>query len=278
MWGKADEERLLAEITLTIERAAETYLATPPQAIGDDVRFHLPGTCRRTSPTSAQAALRPGGEVRPRCPRSRSSRPSTWRSPAPWHDDPSVLVLGEDVGAEGGVFRATEGLLDRFGADRVLDTPLAEGVIAGMSVGLAAQGFRPVSEIQFTGFIYPTIDQLVNHASRLRTRTRGRLTCPMVVRSPYGGGIRAVEHHSESPEAMFAHIPGLRVVIPSSPARAYGCCWRRSATPTRSSFSNRPGSTAPRARRSRTTARHCRSTAASSCARAPTSRWSPGAR
>jgi pyruvate dehydrogenase E1 component beta subunit len=94
-------------------------------------------------------------------------------------DDPSVLVIGEDVGAEGGVFRATEGLLDRFGADRVLDTPLAEGLIAGMSVGLAAQGFRPVSEIQFTGFIYPTIDQLVNHASRLRTRTRGRLTCPM---------------------------------------------------------------------------------------------------
>ncbi|MBV9523826.1 MAG: hypothetical protein JO010_13590, partial [Alphaproteobacteria bacterium] len=112
--------------------------------------------------------------------------------------------------------------LDRFGGDRVLDAPLAEGVIAGMSVGLAAQGFRPVSEIQFTGFIYPTIDQLVNHASRLRTRTRGRLSCPMVVRSPYGAGIRAVEHHSESPEAMFAHIPGLRVVIPSSPARAYG--------------------------------------------------------
>src|SRR5215471_2009943 len=137
-------------------------------------------------------------------------------------EDASVLVVGEDVGAEGGVFRATEGLLDRFGADRVLDTPLAEGLIAGVSVGLAAQGFRPVSEIQFTGFIYPAIDQLVNHASRLRNRTRGRLTCPMVVRSPYGAGIRAVEHHSESPEAMFVHIPGLRVVIPSSPARAYG--------------------------------------------------------
>src|SRR5215469_3817572 len=137
-------------------------------------------------------------------------------------EDASVLVLGEDVGAEGGVFRATEGLLERFGADRVLDTPLAEGLIGGVSVGLAAQGFRPVSEIQFTGFIYPAIDQLVNHASRLRNRTRGRLTCPMVVRSPYGAGIRAVEHHSESPEAMFAHIPGLRVVVPSSPAHAYG--------------------------------------------------------
>ncbi|HEY1259787.1 MAG TPA: alpha-ketoacid dehydrogenase subunit beta [Stellaceae bacterium] len=137
-------------------------------------------------------------------------------------DDETVIVLGEDVAAEGGVFRATEGLLDRFGPERILDAPLAEGAIAGLSVGLAAQGFRPVAEIQFTGFIYPAIDQLVNHASRLRTRTRGRLTCPMVLRSPCGGGIRAIEHHSESPEAMFAHVPGLRVVIPSSPARAYG--------------------------------------------------------
>ncbi|HEY3908266.1 MAG TPA: alpha-ketoacid dehydrogenase subunit beta [Stellaceae bacterium] len=137
-------------------------------------------------------------------------------------DDEAVVVLGEDVGAEGGVFRATDGLLQRFGADRVLDTPLAEGAIAGLSVGLAAQGLRPVSEIQFTGFIYPAIDQMANHAARLRTRTRGRLSCPMVLRAPCGGGIRAVEHHSESPEAMFAHIPGLRVVIPSSPARAYG--------------------------------------------------------
>src|SRR6516164_1759390 len=137
-------------------------------------------------------------------------------------EDPNVLVLGEDVAAEGGVFRATEGLLARFGVDRVLDTPLAENAIAGMSVGLAAQGFRPVAEIQFTGFIYPAIDQLVNHASRLRNRTRGRLTCPLVLRSPAGGGIHAVEHHSESPEAMFSHIPGLKVVIPSSPAQAYG--------------------------------------------------------
>jgi len=137
-------------------------------------------------------------------------------------DDPRVIVLGEDVGIDGGVFRATDGLLKRFGKERVLDTPLAENVIAGMSVGLAAQGFRPVAEIQFSGFIYPTSDQLANRASRLRNRTRGRLSCPMVVRSPSGGGIRAVEHHSESPEAMFAHIPGLRVVVPSSPARAYG--------------------------------------------------------
>jgi 2-oxoisovalerate dehydrogenase E1 component beta subunit len=137
-------------------------------------------------------------------------------------DDPTVLLLGEDVGIDGGVFRASAGLLERFGEARVLDTPLAEAGIAGLAVGLAAQGFKPVVEIQFTGFIYACIDQLVNHAARLRTRTRGRLTCPMVLRSPAGGGIRAPEHHSESPEAMFAHVPGLRVVMPSSPGRAYG--------------------------------------------------------
>jgi 2-oxoisovalerate dehydrogenase E1 component beta subunit len=137
-------------------------------------------------------------------------------------EDERVLVLGEDIAADGGVFRATVGLLERFGSDRVRDTPLAETAIAGISVGLATQDFRPVAEIQFTGFIYPAIDQMVNQASRLRNRTRGRLSCPMVLRSPCGGGIRAPEHHSESPEAMFAHIPGLRVVIPSSPRKAYG--------------------------------------------------------
>jgi pyruvate dehydrogenase E1 component beta subunit len=137
-------------------------------------------------------------------------------------DDPTVIVLGEDVGIDGGVFRATDGLFDRFGGQRVIDTPLAEASIAGVSIGLAAQGFRPVAEIQFAGFAYACIDQIVNHASRLRSRTRGRLACPMVLRAPAGGGIRAVEHHSESPEAMFAHIPGVKVVMPSSPARAYG--------------------------------------------------------
>jgi len=137
-------------------------------------------------------------------------------------EDASVLVLGEDVGINGGVFRATEGLFNIFGEQRVLDTPLAEASIAGVSIGLATQGFRPVAEIQFTGFAYVCIDQILNHASRLRARTRGRLSCPMVLRSPAGGGIKAVEHHSESPEAMFVHIPGIKVVMPSSPARAYG--------------------------------------------------------
>ena len=137
-------------------------------------------------------------------------------------DDSAVLVLGEDVGRDGGVFRATDGLLARFGEERVLDTPLSEALLAGLGIGLAAQGFRPVVEYQFTGFIYPAIDQLVNHAGRLRNRTRGRLSCPMVIRAPCGGGIKAPEHHSESPEAMFAHIPGIRTVVPSSPRRAYG--------------------------------------------------------
>lgn len=136
--------------------------------------------------------------------------------------DPSVVVLGEDVGVNGGVFRATAGLQEKFGKDRVQDTPLAEGMIGGMSVGMAVEGLRPVAEIQFMGFIYPAFDQIVNHASRMRHRTRGRLSCPMVIRTPHGGGIHAPEHHSESTEAMLAHIPGLRVVCPSSPARAYG--------------------------------------------------------
>jgi pyruvate dehydrogenase E1 component beta subunit len=137
-------------------------------------------------------------------------------------EDPDVIVLGEDVGINGGVFRATVGLQQRFGSERVIDTPISELLISGLCVGMASQGLKPVGEIQFLGFLYPCIDQLVNHASRLRTRTQGRLSCPMVLRTPHGGGIRAPEHHSESTEAMLAHIPGLRVVLPSSPERAYG--------------------------------------------------------
>ena len=137
-------------------------------------------------------------------------------------EDERVLVFGEDVGANGGVFRATEGLQARFGDTRVFDTPLAEVLIAGLAVGLAAEGMRPVAEIQFSGFIYATLDQIANHAGRLRNRTRGRLSCPLVLRAPWGGGVHAPEHHSECPEAVFAHLPGIRVVIPSSPQRASG--------------------------------------------------------
>jgi pyruvate dehydrogenase E1 component beta subunit len=136
--------------------------------------------------------------------------------------DPNVVVMGEDVGKDGGVFRATQGLLDKFGSERVLDTPLAESMIGGMAVGMAIRGLKPVAEFQFMGFIYPAMDQIINHASRIRNRTRGHLTCPVVFRAPFGAGIHAPEHHSESTEAIFAHIPGLRVVIPSSPRRAYG--------------------------------------------------------
>lgn len=136
--------------------------------------------------------------------------------------DTDVIVMGEDVGKDGGVFRATLGLLDKFGPERVLDTPLAESMIGGLAVGMAVRGLKPVAEFQFLGFIYPALDQIINHVSRMRNRTRGRMTCPLVFRTPYGAGIHAPEHHSESTEAMFAHTPGLRVVIPSSPARAYG--------------------------------------------------------
>jgi pyruvate dehydrogenase E1 component beta subunit len=136
--------------------------------------------------------------------------------------DANVVVIGQDVGANGGVFRATAGLQERFGKDRVQDTPLAEATIAGMSVGMATHGLKPVAEIQFMGFLYPALDQIVNHMSRMRNRTRGRLSCPVVIRTPHGGGIHAPEHHSESTETMLCHIPGIRVVCPSSPARAYG--------------------------------------------------------
>lgn len=136
--------------------------------------------------------------------------------------DSSVVILGEDVGKNGGVFRVTEGLLELFGEERVIDTPLAESVIVGAAIGMAAYGLKPVAEIQFMGFIYPAIDQIFSHASRIRNRTRGRFTCPMVVRTPYGAGIKAPDLHSESTEALFCHMPGVKVVVPSSPYNAKG--------------------------------------------------------
>jgi 2-oxoisovalerate dehydrogenase E1 component beta subunit len=136
--------------------------------------------------------------------------------------DKNVIIFGEDVGKNGGVFRATAGLQERFGEQRVFDSPLAESMIAGLAIGMSLQGLKPVAEFQFMGFIYPAMNQIISHAARMRNRTRGRLSCPLVFRAPFGGGIRAPEHHSESTEALFAHIPGLQVVIPSSPKRAYG--------------------------------------------------------
>ena len=137
-------------------------------------------------------------------------------------NDPSVVVLGEDVGRNGGVFRATQGLFELFGESRVIDTPLSESAIAGLAIGMAVYGLKPVAEIQFEGFVYASMEQLVLHAARIRTRSRARYHCPLVVRVPYGGGIRAPEHHSESNEAFFVHTPGMKVVIPSSPYEAKG--------------------------------------------------------
>jgi pyruvate dehydrogenase E1 component beta subunit len=136
--------------------------------------------------------------------------------------DPDVVVLGEDVGVNGGVFRLTEGLYEKFGEDRAIDTPLAESGIVGFSIGMALAGMKPVAEIQFMGFLWPAVDQLASHASRLRNRTQGRFSVPMVLRAPYGGGVRALEHHAESFESVLAHIPGLKVVIPSDPYDAKG--------------------------------------------------------
>ena len=135
--------------------------------------------------------------------------------------DKSVILLGEDIGINGGVFRVTEGLFQRY-KDRVFDTPLAESGIIGTSIGLALNGFKPVAEIQFEGFLMPALDQLISHASRIRNRSRGSFSIPLVVRSPFGGGIHALEHHSDSPESYFIHTPGLKVVIPSRPYDAKG--------------------------------------------------------
>jgi pyruvate dehydrogenase E1 component beta subunit len=134
--------------------------------------------------------------------------------------DDSVVLLGQDIGRDGGVFRVTDKLTDQFGSDRVIDTPLAESAIVGMSIGMAIYGLKPVCEIQFSGFSYENFHQLENHAARMRWRTQGRLTVPMVMRAPYGGGVRALEHHSESREAYWAHTPGLKIVIPSGPRNA----------------------------------------------------------
>jgi len=136
--------------------------------------------------------------------------------------DDRVIVLGEDVGVDGGVFRVTDGLIDQFGEERVLDTPLAENGIVGMAIGMAVYGLKPVCEIQFSGFSYQNFHQIENHAARLRRRSRGRYQVPMVLRTPYGGGVRALEHHSESRETYWAHTPGIKTVIPSGPRNARG--------------------------------------------------------
>jgi 2-oxoisovalerate dehydrogenase E1 component beta subunit len=146
-------------------------------------------------------------------------------------DDPSVLLMGEDIGRLGGVFRVTDGLQAEFGESRVVDTPLAESGIVGTAIGLAMRGYRPVVEIQFDGFVFPAFDQITTQLAKMHYRSRGALTLPVVIRIPFAGGIGAVEHHSESPEVLFAHTPGLRVVSPSSPAEAYAMIRAAVASP-----------------------------------------------
>ncbi len=137
-------------------------------------------------------------------------------------EDPNVVVFGEDVGTEGGVFRVTEELQQKYGEHRVFDSPLAESAIVGSAVGMAIAGLRPIVELQFCGFVYPAFNQIISHAARIHNRTRGKFKTPMVIRFPYGGGINALEHHSESMEALYGHIPGIKVVIPSTPHDAKG--------------------------------------------------------
>lgn len=137
-------------------------------------------------------------------------------------DDDSVVLLGEDIGRAGGVFRVTEGLRDKFGPERVFDTPVAESGIVGAAFGMAVAGMRPIVELQFMGFSYPAYDQIINHVARVRNRSDHRFTAPLVIRIPYGGGIGAAEHHSESAEAIYSHVPGLKVVVPSTPGDAFG--------------------------------------------------------
>lgn len=229
-WDEEREQALVGECQARVQEAVErfeTFAAQAPQALFEHVYARWPAALEEQREQLLERAR--GGREGPnmnerngeakRLALLEAVNLALHRAMA---EDEAVVVLGEDVGVNGGVFRATLGLRERFGFKRVLDTPLAENMIAGLSIGMAAQGLKPVMEIQFMGFIYAAMEQLVSHASRLRNRTRGRLACPLVLRTPMGAGIRAPEHHSEATEAMFAHIPGVRVLVPSSPARAYG--------------------------------------------------------
>jgi len=254
LWQAGDESQLLNTCQQLIESAVQDYLQQPPQppeAMFDYLFETLPESLqkqrqqllqrfakvnsanqRATSPVNHDHSLACPALPRPEQSMRSRDNPAAERITLiesitlalrfEMQRNPDMLLLGEDIGRNGGVFRATAGLQQEFGSHRVIDTPLAEALIAGIGVGMASQRLKPVLEIQFMGFIYPALDQLISHAARLRNRTRGRLSCPLVLRAPFGGGIHAPEHHSESTEAILAHIPGLRLVIPSSPKRAYG--------------------------------------------------------
>ena len=184
--------------------------------------------------------------------------------------DPNVLVMGEDVGRAGGVFRATAGLRDRFGPDRCFDSPLAEAGLLGAAVGLCMAGWRPVCEMQYDAFSYPCLDQLINHVGRYRWRTRGAIDFPITIRMPYGGGVRAPELHEDSPEAYYVHTPGVKVAILRLRPTPRACSPRRSVIRTRWSSSSRSSSTGPRVARCPKGSTSCRSGRCGSPARGAT--------
>ena len=188
--------------------------------------------------------------------------------------DERVMILGEDVGAKGGVFGVTEGLQKEFGEARVLDSPLAESLIVGVAIGAAMNGLRPIAEIQFQDFIMPAVDQIISEAAKMRYRSNGDWGVPMVLRSPFGGGVHGALYHSQSIEAIFAHIPGLRVVVPSTPYDAKGMIISALRDPTRCCISSTSAATARSRARCRKASTPCRSTALVSCAKAPTSQSS----
>ena len=188
------------------------------------------GTSTGTS-AGTSAGTRVPGEAAPAVQRVTLAKAINLGLRSALEQDPKVLLMGEDIGALGGVFRVTDGLQKDFGPDRVVDTPLAESGIVGTAIGLALRGYRPVCEIQFDGFIFPAFDQITTQLSKMHYRSRGRLSLPVVIRVPYGGGIGAVEHHSESPEVLFAHTAGLRVVSPATPADAFTMIQEAIASP-----------------------------------------------
>jgi len=220
-WSEAWEQQMLAECTAEIEQAMEEAAAVLPPPPQDMFRLHVCGDDAAAHRARGRAA----------CSLQQQGRAMALRTlveaindalRCEMAADDRVILLGEDIGREGGVFRVTEGLQAVYGPQRVVDTPLAESGIAGMAIGMAIAGLRPVAEMQFMAFLYPAFDQIINHLGRMRNRSRGRFTCPLVMRAPCGGGIHPPEHHSESGEAILAHTPGIKVVIPATPYDAKG--------------------------------------------------------
>ena len=239
--GVLDEEQLArpstAEITRTVEDATDWAQAQPEP----DPATRRALRVREPEPGAPARAVRPGG---PRWPSATLLDAIRETLADEMRRDETMIVLGEDVGVKGGVFLATDGLFAEFGGERVIDTPLTESLIVGASIGAAVNGLRPVPEIQFADFIFPAFNQIVSEAARLRYRSNGTFACPITIRAPYGGGVHGALYHSQSVEAFFAHVPGLRWSCPSRPYDARGLLRSASATPTRCSSSSTRSCTA----------------------------------